>query len=519
MTTTILPTTKNAALYQFVNEDASITLLEKQVGRTSVSQIAKALDEYMRLYKAGFASKGEKLTLHRAFPENEEFQKACADFEHDDVMVVGGPASVEMVDREGHMITTGALEKAFDSYMGNFRTRNAMVLHSDVQVGWALPAYITKSGQIFKSGVDDKGLFFITELRDDTKIAKRVADKVNDGELRSYSIAGSATETQNIEKGLQKILQVDAMELAEVTICEKGVNPQSGFDIIKSHNPAHNQSCADGSCLIPIGKGHGKAFLLAPADAGLRDALEPEMEADINCGSCHYYTEGACSLVAGPIAEHQWCKLYAPHEESLPDQFNQPKKIVEIELMTNEKGNIDFKKSFDSWLAVNKEWGTDEIQTESEHGLVKASKKQPYSREYKEKYGHTDKITKAHNGTHDDPRYIVDAMDGESFTTLMYYAGREAEHHQLLREYGFPSEQPLEGSRYTPVVETETNIFGMPIHNKPPWIVNEAGEALGDRLDEDSPYFKGSEKNANRKANPSISITKSFLTWMNKEAP
>ena len=113
MTTTILPTTKNAAVYQFVNEDASITLLEKQVGRTSVSQIAKALDEYMRLYKAGFASKGEKLTLHRAFPENEEFQKACADFEHDDVMVVGGPASVEIVDREGHMITTGALEKAF----------------------------------------------------------------------------------------------------------------------------------------------------------------------------------------------------------------------------------------------------------------------------------------------------------------------------------------------------------------------------------------------------------------------
>ena len=78
------------------------------------------------------------------------------------------------------MITTKALDEAFDNYMGNFRTRNAMVLHSDVQVGWALPAYITKSGQIFKSGVDEKGLFFITELRDDTKIAKRVADQVHD---------------------------------------------------------------------------------------------------------------------------------------------------------------------------------------------------------------------------------------------------------------------------------------------------------------------------------------------------
>ena len=54
--------------------------------------------------------------------------------------------------------------------MKNFRGRNVMVMHSDVQVGHALPAYISKAGNIFKSGVDDKGLFFIAELRDDTKI-------------------------------------------------------------------------------------------------------------------------------------------------------------------------------------------------------------------------------------------------------------------------------------------------------------------------------------------------------------
>ena len=41
--------------------------------------------------------------------------------------------SIELVDREGHLITTNALGKAFDKYMENFRTRNAMVLHSDVQ--------------------------------------------------------------------------------------------------------------------------------------------------------------------------------------------------------------------------------------------------------------------------------------------------------------------------------------------------------------------------------------------------
>ncbi|HCI72390.1 MAG TPA: hypothetical protein DHV30_18065, partial [Balneola sp.] len=80
-----------------------------------------------------------------------------------------------------HLITTDALGRAFENYMKSFRTRNAMVLHSDVQVGWALPAYINKSGQIFKSGVNENGLFFITEMRNDTKISDRVKEQINEG--------------------------------------------------------------------------------------------------------------------------------------------------------------------------------------------------------------------------------------------------------------------------------------------------------------------------------------------------
>ena len=46
---------------------------------------------------------------------------------------------------------------------------------------------------------------------------------------------------------------------------------------------------------------------------------------------------------------------------------------------------------------------------------------------------------------------------GKSFATLNNFAGREAEHHRRLQEYGFPSEVPLDSMRYTPVVETETD--------------------------------------------------------------
>jgi HK97 family phage prohead protease len=139
-----------------------------------------------------------------------------------------------MVDREGHLITTDALTKAFDKYMDNFRTRNVMVMHSDVQVGHALPAYITKGGSVFRSGVDPRGLFFITELRNDTRIAAKVKEQIESGKMRSYSIAGNATESKDIHKeDGTKIMQVNNLELAEVTICEKGVNQGAHFDLMK----------------------------------------------------------------------------------------------------------------------------------------------------------------------------------------------------------------------------------------------------------------------------------------------
>jgi hypothetical protein len=103
----------------------------------------------------------------------------------------------------------------------------------------------------------------------------------------------------------------------------------------------------------------------------------------------------------------------------------------------------------------------------------------------------------------------------ESFVTLNNEAGRKAEHEQLMREYGFPSEQSYETMRYVPVVETETDDDGIPIHNLPPWVVNEAGEALGDRLDEDAPdYDKSAKAEARQKAG---SAQKMFYDFMGIE--
>ena len=425
-------------------QDTEIQFLEKATdGRTVLKDIDFALDEYKRLYKAGIASPAEMLTLSRAYPDDPTFSRALRKMgvRDDDSLVVGGPASIELVDREGHLITTDALGKAFQKYMSNFRTRNAMVLHSDVQVGWALPAYISKGGQIFKSGVDDKGLFFITELRNDTKIAKKVREQIDEGKLKSYSIAGSATKTQTIQKGLMEVMQVDELELAEVTVCEKGVNQGAAFDILKAENSA-TASCADGSCLI---------------------------KSDENC-DCGCNSQG-------------------------------------VELMFKSDGEIDFTKSF---LKMAKE----------------------------------DKAIQKIVGDTESEDY------GASFPTLINTQGRQDEHHSLLDRYGFPNELEAEFARYTPVIEEDPSLFAP---KYPPWVVNEAGQNLGERYYEDAlttPQLGQYQKRGvveggnstetpvdqlndtdtfnnilsstgHEQKPPSIQVSKSdtFFDWMEKETP
>ena len=232
----------NTAYKEWVADtDETILILDKadasKAGKVTLDDIYDNLNEYKRLFKAGIASPAEIVTLSRAYPEISKYANVVDVLDltgENEPVVVGGPASVELIDREGHLITSDALKGAFQRYMDNFRTRNVMVMHSDVQVGHALPAYISKSGQIFKSGVNEAGLFFVAELRNDTKIANKVGEQINNGKMKSYSIAGSATKTQNITKGANSYMQVDDMELAEVTICEKGVNQGAHFELMKS---------------------------------------------------------------------------------------------------------------------------------------------------------------------------------------------------------------------------------------------------------------------------------------------
>ena len=63
-----------------------------------------------------------------------------------DDLIVAGYASVELVDKQGDLITTGALDEAFGKFMDNAQCRNVQLAHSNIQVGEVVPDYTDSSG-------------------------------------------------------------------------------------------------------------------------------------------------------------------------------------------------------------------------------------------------------------------------------------------------------------------------------------------------------------------------------------
>ena len=167
------------------------------------------------------------LLLKREQPQDFRILKS------DDLMI-GGYASIEIVDKQNDLITLKALKEAVNKYMENPKFRNVMTNHSNVQVGEVVKSYRDKNGKLWKTEVDDVGFFVVIKLRDDIEKAKEINRGIRKGSLRSFSIGGQAI--QKVKKNhpeLGQYNEISKLELHEVTICEKGINPEAKFDILK----------------------------------------------------------------------------------------------------------------------------------------------------------------------------------------------------------------------------------------------------------------------------------------------
>jgi|TARA_R110000824_G_scaffold3689_5_gene17458 HK97 family phage prohead protease len=149
-------------------------------------------------------------------------------------LVIAGYASVDMVDKQGDRIPVSALKKAFQGFMDNAAYRNVQLAHSGIQVGEVLTSYTDQEGRVWKSTVDDHGLFVVCKIRNDIEKAREVQKQVRSGELRAFSIGGQAlfrVSKTTEEHGTHR--EITDMELHEITLCKKGINPESTYTLLK----------------------------------------------------------------------------------------------------------------------------------------------------------------------------------------------------------------------------------------------------------------------------------------------
>ena len=174
----------------------------------------------------------------------------------DGSLFVAGYASVDMVDKQGDRIPTVALKKAFDGFMNNKAFRNVQLAHSGIQVGEVVDDFTDSQGRVWKSEVDDHGLFVVCRIRDDIQKAREVQKQIRDGELRSFSIGGQAlfrVSKTTPEHGSHR--EITDLELHEITLCKKGINPEARYSILKMENEVEKEMTDENEALNEIRDG------------------------------------------------------------------------------------------------------------------------------------------------------------------------------------------------------------------------------------------------------------------------
>ena len=148
--------------------------------------------------------------------------------------IIAGYANIEIIDAQGELIPAEAWHEAFTKFMANPKFRLVHVFHTDIPIGEVITGYKDSKHRIWRSHVDDRGLFVVVRLRKDLVAANRVWDAILKGQLRAFSISGLALERRVECAGGRCFRVIPRLELHSITVCEKGANPGALFAVVKS---------------------------------------------------------------------------------------------------------------------------------------------------------------------------------------------------------------------------------------------------------------------------------------------
>ncbi len=199
------------------------------------------------IYDEGVLAKAVPQGVRTAYGAVHTLYKA--DEEEEKEYIVGGYASPQVIDKEHHLITKEAMREDLPRFLAEPKYRNAMLLHSNVQVGEVLPTWThPKTGQVFKTEIDDIGLFCVIKIRTDKNrppIVDQVIKDIEEGKLASFSISGDAPlESRHYTCQDGKCFWlISKIVFYEITVCELGVNQDAKLVVLSKSADARRHSC------------------------------------------------------------------------------------------------------------------------------------------------------------------------------------------------------------------------------------------------------------------------------------
>jgi len=184
----------------------------------------------------GIMERAKNGTLFKALPSLEILKAK------DGELIVGGPASWELLDPEDDYVTTEGQVNFLKKFLQFSPEYRAITIdHTNFRIGTALLQYPEEKPTYF-SHVHEKGMYLIAKIRNDNlKKVQQYRDLIKKGEYKMFSISGEPTrcdgpcdKTQRTEK-IRKVYDIDPIEVA---IVKEGMNPKANFEILKGKCPA-----------------------------------------------------------------------------------------------------------------------------------------------------------------------------------------------------------------------------------------------------------------------------------------
>lgn len=210
----------------------------------------------------------------------------------DDDFIIWGPASVEVVDKEGDKIQAKALQKALPQLLKRARLS---LEHSDQLVGRILerfetddPVEVEIGDRTFKRSefptdvleVEkmDPALYVAGEIYNDSRQARDTRKRIENGELDSYSISGEALVTQKkVTSDGESYDDIVDLDLSAVTICEEGMNQEAKFARIAGTGDKTASATAKSDDPVSPGSGRGESPTVSAVADLAKSAIDETM--------------------------------------------------------------------------------------------------------------------------------------------------------------------------------------------------------------------------------------------------